>query len=542
MDTKKLLVIGVVAVLAVAAVGIAFYYTQNDKEERDPMGLTWDEILEEANGQRVNMGFYADAACQDFLDQYLIPQAKALGITVTTQLYGVPAANLVKEEMDNGKTKNGTLDLIWGDISPMAVLIPNGEYKYAWDQSFVGKIPNSKYLTDSAEDMAIAGINGYKPGTAMEFSNGQTMFVYSVDFNVDTIEIDGENISIPWNCIVLLEDGDVIGFLKVNIGGETFTGTGYIAAGDISSTEDLISALESADAYDLTDVRDFFDNDVKGKVLYGLPSDYTELASWIQIYDQQFTYPDPANAAATFHSNLVFQAIIYEMTWADANAKTGWRAAADRDANVKAVNDLINGGTIKTDADFKAHFGYLFNYLETIEPYTNKEIGHVTNGKYIGEINGKVVGAAATDKDFSDSTVMIGMTTVTSVDMRQSAYSFNIGTFSMDTGAKSQYYMTIPANSSHKNAALVVMNLFLEPQNQAAWFKLSGNGYNIDVTLKMDGDTQTIYEKYFVPFTKDWTLFLSQARLAEVTVLGIITGHSQQMITAWTAWFKSLPA
>ena len=540
MNTKKMLVIAVVAILAIAAVGVAVLYMQDDGDKDPLVDGEWDDILKMADGQRVNMGFYTgDVECKKFIDNVLIPEAKKLGITVTYQDYGPLAANGVKAEMDAGVTENGTWDLIWGDISPIAILVENGEYKYMWDGKWADNLPNNKFLTNDHEVTVKAGIPGYISGTAAEFSNGQTMFVYNQDFNAYTVKIGEVTVEVPYNCVVLLDNGTVEGFIKVNNGGATWSaGSAFIAASDINSTADLASAIDSASAYDVTALRAYMNANggVRDQMLYGLPANFTELLNWIQLYPGQFTYPDPANAAATFHSSLIFQAIVYELKW--NSGKNGWEVAPDREANVKAVNKLISDGAIKSEADFKTHFGYLYEYLEDLDPFINK-MGYFSSG-YIATINSKVVGNNDLSiKDFTDDTVMIGMSTVLSVDMRTAAYPYNIGTFSLDTGTNSQYYLSIPKNSSNKAAAMVVSNLFLEPWIQAKWFEMTGNGYNIDVNMKEKAsDTQTIYEKYF-GFTSAWTLYLPQDRLDDVTVRAGLTGLAAYMVSGWTSTFRS---
>jgi ABC-type uncharacterized transport system, periplasmic component len=519
-----MMVIAIVAVMVVAAAGVAIYYSNDDGND---------------DGPTVNMGFYAvDVKCKEFLDTVLIPEAKNLGINVTYESYGPAAANTVKQEIDNGVTENGKFDLIWGDLSPIAILVPNGEYRYMYDQDWVSELSNSKYLTDGAEDMAFAGIEGYKAGTAAEFSNGQTMLIYNTDFNAYTVKIGTNVIDIPYNCVVFINDGTVTGFLKVVPAGtgSTYAGVAQqISASGITSTAGLESALDSATAYDIDTVRSVVkaanQGSVKGHLLYGLPSNFTELLDWSKIYEGQFTYPDPANTAATFHTNLLMQAMIFELEW--NTAKNDWQVAADKDANITKVNKVISDRAISSEADFKTHFGYIFKYLEDLDPYTNKTIGYLDNDQISG-INGKVVGNTAADKDFSDATVMIAMTTVASLDMRTDQYNYPLGTFSLDTSVKSQYYLTIPKNSSNKEAAMSIANLLLDPQIQAKWFEMTGNGYNIDTTMTADGDTETIYETYF-GFTSSWELYLPQDRLIDVTVNGVVTGLAAYMIAAWTS-------
>lgn len=532
MNNKKMAAIAVAAVLVIAAVAVVVYYNNNGRDS-GLAGETWDDILEEANGQDVVIAFYsADAECALFLNDHLIKEAAKYGISLTYTSYGPVAANTVKTEMDSGVDSNGSFDLIWGDTSPIATMVPNGEYKYMYDKKWTDLLPNTAYLTSGAEDIVKECIPGYIPGTALEFSQGQTMYVYNTAFNAYEVDVDGETIFVPYNCVVLLNtDKTVKGFLKVVPGNAgTYDGTGYIPAGDIDSSADLVTALGSATAVSIDKVREYIGPSVEGKLLYGLPNNYTDLYNWIQIYVGQFVYPDPANTAATFHSNLIFQAIIYEMEW--NSAKTSWQTAADKEANIQKVKDIIASGAIKTDDDFETHFGYLYKYLEDLDEYTNKEIGYISTGVISG-INGKIVGNAD-DDDYSEDTVMLAMTTVASIDMRDSSYQYTTGAYSMDISAKSSYYLTIPKNSSSKAGAMVVANILLEPKIQAKYFELTGNAYNIDTSKVVTGVSGTIEDEYF-GFTSTWTKYVPPERLNEVTVSGIVTGLASNMIRCWTA-------
>ena len=550
MDTKKMMAIAVVAILAVAAIGAVLYFQRDDSSDHDLESASWAEIEEMAKGQTVNLGFYTqDPKCTPFYLNYLIPLAKTKGITVTTDpVYGPSAAKVVKTEMDNGVLEDGRFDLIWGDISPLTTLIEGGEYKYMYDGLWVDRMPNSKYLTDSANENAIIGVPGFIEGTAPEFSNGQTMLMYNKQFNALSVTIgpaaSARTVELPYNAIALMSGGYAVGFVKVVFeGGATYSSlSDAITPATASSSAALQTAINSAPAYNVKSVSDAVkaaspNGTVVGGLLYGLPNNFTELYNWIQIYREQFTYPDPTNTYASFHSDALFQAMIFELTWNNETAKTGWKAAPDRDANVAKVNSLL--ATIDSQEKFDAAFGYLYNYLSAISPFTNQKptMKYIGPEVAIGAINNFIVGNVATDKDYSQNTVMIGMTTVTAADMRLDAYpgvGVNLGVYSLDTGCKNQYYLSIPKNSSSKAGAMVVANLLLDPVVQAEWFRSTGNGYNIDVTMTVDGDDATIYKKYFF-FTAQWRYYLTQDVLDEVTVNATLTGQASKTAAGWVA-------
>ncbi len=530
----KLIAIAIVAIVAIAGIAVVFTNQGGNDKNDGNIEAAWKEILEDAKGQKVNMGFYAEAKTVPFLNDYLIPAAKELGITVTYESYGPLAANTVKTEMDNGVTEKGTFDLIWGDTSAFSILYDNGTNKYLYAENWTSKLPNYAYMSDGKEDAVKNQFSNYVEGSAMEFSNGQTMFVYNTKFNAKTFDNGTSTFTLPYNGIILLDSSNNPSIIikVVPTGGTNYTtSVSGIEVSSLTNQDAFNTAFDSSVAYNIESVRGAFSNNVVGKLLYGLPSTYEELYNWAQIYKGQFTYPDATNSAAAFHTNLILQAIAYELTWDDSTNKTGWKTASNRDANVKAVTDLVK--TTKTEADVISNFGYVFNYLKDLDEYTNKSIGYLGAGKQITEINNKIVGNASTDKDYSNSTVMIGMTTVTSLDMRTDQYpGIDIGTFSLSTGVKSQYYIEIPANSSSKSGAMVVANLLSSPELQAKFFEETGNGYNIDTSKTYSGDSKDIYSTYF-GFTSSWDKYLTNDVLEDVTVNATMTGIAGIYNGAW---------
>ena len=564
MDTTKLLVIGVAVVVVAAAAGVVVYNSiNNDKKSSELVDLEgWSDVLDDAKGQTVNLGFYItqDVAINQSFWPYMQQEMKnKYGITVTAgEKYGPGAATAAATEIQNGET-NGTYDLIWGNTSAYNAMIVNGtHYDYVYQKANAdGKqwgqiLPNSYYLKDNSERVIADQFKDFKSGTAVEFSNGQTMFIYNADFNRKVVTFGDETAAVPYDCVLVFDGKNIKGVVKVASDEEGASG---FAAGNVSTlSAQSKSAFESAwgacsTAYKIGEVRSVLaDGGVaKGKIAYGLPSTYGELFNWIKIYKHQFSYPDYNNAYANFHTDLIVQAIAYELTW-DGNS--GWKVAENKADNIKAVNEALKD--VKTADDFKNKFGYVFNYLNAIEPYLNA-VGYIELPNAIGAINGKIVGNAA-ENDYSDATVMIAMTTCTSIDSRVTPgsghdvvtqYSYNAAVFTMDTGCYSDYYMFIPANSQHVSAAMVVANWLLDPEVQFKWFTQTGNGLSIDVEKEMYGATgkglgYTVKEYYEAPDHRlsEYTLTLSPDRLAEVTVNSDFTPYLTTSIAAWTSYVK----
>ena len=566
MDTNKVLVIAVAVIVVAAAVGVVVYTTaNNDKKSSDLVDLAgWDDVLDDARGQTVTLGFYItpDPAINQSFWPYMQEEMKnKYGITVVSGAgYGPGAATTSATEIANGQTTNGTYDLIWGNTSAFNAMIVNGEhYDYVYQKANSdGKqwgqiIPNSYYLKEDSERVIADQFSNFKSGTAVEFSNGQTMFIYNADFNRKTVTFGDATVAVPYNCVLVFNGKDIKGVVKV---ASDEDGASGFAAGNVSSlSAQSKSAFNDAwnacsTAYKISDVRAVLaDGGVaKGKIAYGVPSSYGELYDWIKIYKKQFSYPDYNNAYANFHTDLIVQAIAYELTW-DGNG--GWKVADNKSDNIKDVNEALKD--VKNADDFKNKFGYVFNYLNAIEPYLNP-VGYIEYPNGINAINKNIVGNSG-ETDYSDSTVMIAMTTCTSIDSRVTPgsghsvvtqYSYNAAVFTMDTGCYSDYYMFIPGNSSHVSAAMVVANWLLDPDVQFRWFTQTGNGLSIDVDKEMYGATgkglgYTVKEYYNSPEKRldTYTLTLSPERLAEVTVNSDFTPYLSISATAWTNCVKN---
>ena len=580
MDTTKLLVIGVAVVVVAAAAGVVVYNSnKDDKKSSDLVDLTgWDEIIKDASGQTVNLGFYItmDDAINGSFWPYMQQEMKnKYNITVTCDNtgytgYGPVAAAESVTEIEAGKMTDGKYDLIWGNTSAYSTMTKNGtHYDYVYSKANAdGKqwaqiIPNSYYLKSTSEDTIKAQFSGYISGSALNFSNGQTMFVYNGDFNKATVTLGGESVKVPYNAVLVLgEKGAIKAIVKVapNDDSSASTMTAANQAVDLSAqTKDAFeSAWDSCStAYKIDSVRSVLaPSGAKGVIAYGLPSSYGELAGWVKIYKGQFTYPAYTNSSAIFHTDLIVQAAIYELTW-DGNG--GWKQADNRADNEDSVNEALKN--VKTEAEFKSAFGYVFNYLNEIEPYlfpfTSTTDPYIETGT-ITPYNAKMVGNGTEDKDYKDGTIMLALTTCTSIDSRVipgsghgvvAQYSYNAQVFSMSTGCYSDYYVFIPVNSSHVSAAMVVANWLLDPDVQFRWYTQTGNGLNIDMDKEMYGATgqgvgYTVGEYFNSPDHRlyEYTLSLSVETLKEVTVASNLTPLASIAAAAWKTYVHDADA
>lgn len=559
-STNSTKVIAIVVIAALVVGGVAAIIISNNNggktSSSDPMDMTWDQIVSDAKGQTVTMGFYvADPMVAVWYPEFQEEMKNKYDITIVAQSYGPAAAAIAVKEMEAGQMTNGTFDFIWGDTSAYgAMKNSKGDFSFVYDdtrdgKSWASKLPNSYYLKSTSEEMISGMYSQYVPGSAMNFSNGQTMLVYNKDFNIDALKInDNLTIRIPYNVVVFFDSttNQATGFAKVGTDGTAFDNDSEIVdINDVTSQTAFDTLIQAATTYDIDTVRSTISSTydaVKGHLKYALPWDCATLLEWAKIYEGQFGYPAPTNGSAVFHTNLLSQAMVYELTWGDKNSKTGWSVAVDKEANVKEVN--ANLANVNSKETYNQYFGYVFNYLKELDAYVHQ---WSTTSKYqdtgtIVAYNNLIVGNNKTDKDFGDGTIMIAMSTVTSIDSRVGEgkqYDYNAGAFSLDTGCSSDYYCFIPENSSHKTAAMVVLNALLDPQEQVKWFSVTGNGFNIDTTKNVIGGSETVYDKYFKSVLENMSIYLSPQRLDEVTEVARLTGSITYFTANWSELINS---
>ena len=80
------------------------------------------------------------------------------------------------------------------------------------------------------------------------------------------------------------------------------------------------------------------------------------------------------------------------------------------------------------------------------------------------------------------------------------------GIYMMETSVMDYYYFFINGSSKNIVSTLVVLNLFLDPNNQVAWYKCNGNLFNIDTEAEyedLDGNKTTV-AKSMDALEHDW--------------------------------------
>ncbi len=138
--------------------------------------MTWEEILEEADGQTVNWYLWGGSTTiNDMIDNVYAAEAKKYGITLNR--VGVnnttEAVNTVISEKEAGKDVGGSVDMIWINGANFRTMVETGVTLKNWSE----QLPNSQYVDWT--DPAIAYDMGYPVnGQEAPWSSAQLQMVY----------------------------------------------------------------------------------------------------------------------------------------------------------------------------------------------------------------------------------------------------------------------------------------------------------------------------------------------------------------------------
>ena len=239
-----------------------------------------------------------------------------------------------------------------------------------------------------------------------------------------------------------------------------------------------------------------------------LPRSYTELGEWIAAHPGRFTYPAPP----AFHGTRFVKQAFYELTggvkpWLGSLDETAFAEGSARlwDFLTDINPDLWRSG--RTFPPDIASLNRLFANGEVDFTFTQLP------GGIQAEIDAGVLPATARPFVFDTGT---------------------IGDF---------HYLAIPTNAGHPEAAMVLANLMLAPELQAA--KLDpGNGWGDGLAISLDlvhgedraalqqvmdklGDAAVAFDRleevrlpevdpaYTLRLEQDWDVFIRQAQLAD---------------------------
>ena len=516
-DTKTIVAIAVVAILIVAGVGVGIAAANSNKNVKhdDIKDMSWDEIVDAAKGTDVKASIFFDAYCTKWFNDIVIPLAKErYDINLTNVGYRTDV-HIVNEWKADPNAKC-SFDFIWGRSSNLAGLmnVDSSGTCLVLQSNWQDKMPNmalSDTLAEQGWQNAYDGAYGagkYSKDvcSVAPFSGSTTSFIFNKDFN---------DSSIKWNEVKVSITNIVDGKPVV-----TDTVIKVAATGDAFDKNNI----DTSKTYGLDSVRAVCRDGVSTDITcrYGLPHDFTELASWVVLYPYQIYIPSATSALVNFHTQLILEAMVYELA-SKNEAGTEWVACTDSSAYVwshdlngkfKTGDDAANKATykayieekilgVKTAAEYGAVVPYLKAYLDTIMPYLNQQYTATTGA--VTEPNSNLIGNLAPAVDYNDTpanpSLMIALSTVESVAVRSGDYNVKIGIYMLDTACSNRCGIFIPSTTGNAAGAIVIANLMNDPYVQATYYNIAGNGFNMDLE-KLNLDQKL----YFTSYIDEWTL------------------------------------
>jgi putative spermidine/putrescine transport system substrate-binding protein len=219
----------------------------------------------------------------------------------------------------------------------------------------------------------------------------------------------------------------------------------------------LVNWNDSSIAYDMGNAVNYYESPwgtAQYEMVYdsakydvsSLPHSFAELKSWVIAHPGQFTYCAPP----AFMGTSFIKEALYELTG-------GYQQYMD--------------STNLTESQFENKSTPLYDYLSSIEPYLWNE------GKtYPSDI-------APLNTLFSNGEVAMSMTFGAGIQamIANGQLPATAKVYCMNTSVANTNYLAIPFNANAKAASMVVANLLLEPEQQALWVNLSGQGPGINV-------------------------------------------------------------
>ncbi len=506
-DPKALIAVAVVAILIIAGVAVVINNNNNGSKTHDNLAdMSWDEIVDKAKGTTVNIGFYFDTYCVNWFNDVLVKEAKErYDITLTHAGYMTDTA-AINEYKNSGKI---SFDLFWGRASNYVNLINydgNGN-SLILQSDWESKMPNMKYSDGLADGQWKAAYETvYGEGTysrdvssVAPFSGSTTSFVYNKNFN---------DASIAWNEVKI---SHLKYDMKIYAYVVDYTETITIANDGVA----FDGTVDKEKVYSLDSVREYRKANQSNTlhINYGLPHNYTELNAWSQIYDQQFYLPSPMGGA-NFQVQLILEAMIYEL----ASKGDSWIACTDSTADVwsgdlkgkfvtgddaanKAtymayINEKILSHKGITTEQYLAEVPYVKAYLQETAKFWNKGLTGTTSAVTVP--NQSLVGNKDTSQlDFDSSTIMIALNSTESLANRASSYNCPIGVYAPDTVCSNRCGLFLMEHTDNPYGAIVIANLFNDPEIQAQYYSIAGNGCNLDY--------DTLSEEQYNEFKSRWT-------------------------------------
>ena len=530
MDTRKLLAIVAVAIVVIAGIAVVVMPKGNGNSgktteksvDTDLDSMTWEEILDEANGQTVNLGLKPSDKAKRFYDGWFSGYLKDnynITINLGTQ-NGLKCSAADYDAMSSGGTPK--YDMYWLGVSGYGAYID----KIYWTEDWKAPLPDAKiYLSDGTDaqiSYLMTGDSSSYIGNEIEFTGGQLAYCYNEELEDPTIGYD----------VVKLTYDGVTKTIKLSTTG----------------SNSLIWANAEEGTYKSTAVTSFIKPLSKSSysVKYGLPTDYTELYKWMQIWPGQFTYCDPQPASSSYYIGYSFiYGALYELKWKTEPTSTvagsGWTDVGDHaaivarattvDNRLSEIYTQTNGDQESFLAAFNKEFGYIYEYLDSIEPYVTKKDSKPWYPTKSDDVTSKMIGYADGESIPQDGTVMLTYYARSSMypDLAAGSTQFETGLYQMKTSIKEQYCWTINKESKSKAACMVISNACCLPEVQAKRAELTGETINLDFEKWADSlggkdskEYKAAYEEKFGFIENVWSTkpysYIEPSKLAETGV------------------------
>lgn len=201
-------------------------------------------------------------------------------------------------------------------------------------------------------------------------------------------------------------------------------------------------------------------------------TDFTSLMAWVKANPGKFTYPSLTGDDA-FYGLAFVKSLLYELEY---DPTLGWKeydpaAHGGVQGWERYTPDKWEG---KTQAYFEYETRYVWNYLKEMEPNLYK-VGTAVQHPLRSATNQllKVDGTGGISLSYTYTSAGL------SAEIRSGVLPATAKPIPMQTGVADTNYVLIPVNASSKAGAMVVANILLQPDMQAQWLTLTGNGVSI---------------------------------------------------------------
>ena len=528
LDSRKIIAVVVIAIVVIAAIAIIAIPKNGGNDgpktpksvDTDLADMTWEEILEEAKGQTVVLGLKPSDKATRFYDGWFSSYLKEkYDITIIMgTMNGLKSAAADYDAMMSGGAPKH--DMYWLGVSGY------GAYKDTvyWGEDWKAPMPDAKkYLSDGTDaqiSYLLYGDSAHYVGNEIEFTGGQLAYCYNNQL---------EDPELGYN-IVKLTKGNEVKTVTLSTDGADEMEWETADVGTYTST--AVTALLKADGE--IDAR------------YGLPLNFTELYEWMQIWPGQFTYCDPQPKSSSYYIGYSFiYGALYELDWAVAPSGStpgmGWVDVGDHDAIAKRaltvdsklaeIYQSAKGDQAKFLEGFDREFGYIYEYLDDIEPYITQKDGKAWYPNKSDDVTAMMIGYNGGEEIPQNGTVMLTYYARSSMypDMATGSTKFDTGLYQMKTSIYEQYCWTICKESKSKAACIVICNECCLPEVQAKRMELTGETINLDFdkwATSLGGKDSAAYKqayKQYFGFIEDvWSdkpySYIEPSELADTAV------------------------